>query len=262
MKVFVPIACRSEGSIFGSTLFLKTIRTGFPTADITLVMGPCIPPAIDIITAAIGPLRLSLFDGPPSFAWADIEEHGAIIRWLLEAHAKASSPYNPIVFCDSDVVFWESMEDIVIPKEALFAGRYAPEITDLGCRMAARVHPSLFIVPNARALMAEIETLRNGRAYLRPFEGYTFYDGSEWRMFDDLASLYSLLGHRAYHFGEAELDKYDHLFCGTYLDQLDHMGMSSGMQKIVKDGHKIAQVDLSALRGFWRRQAGIEGVAN
>ena len=127
----------------------------------------------------------------------------------------------------------------------------------MGCLMAPRIHPSLVIIPDVRALLTAIELRKGHRPYVRPFESYTVLDKDQWRMYDTLASLYSLLGDKAYHFGPDDLDRYDHLFCGTISNRLEEMGMSPENRAIVEKAHSLAAEDLSSLRGFWRVQAGI-----
>ena len=260
MKVFVHVVCRSEETAFGSSLFLKTIRTGFPTSELFVILGDCVDSVAKTVAAESSRLNFRIIPGRDLYVAAPYEEHGALIRTIIETVGAAAN--DPVALCDSDVVFWDGVEDLRFSPTSLYAGRLSPEMTEMGCRMAARIHPSLFIVPNPRALLAAIEEKRKNRAYLRPFEAFTFQDGEETRMYDVLASLYNLLPDRAYCFEEKELDLYDHLFCGSLFDILGELGISKKNEGLIREAHKVAACDLSAFRGFWRRQAGLEGVAN
>ena len=55
MKVIIPAACYNVSQLDAASFVFKTIRTGFPTADIVLVIGNTVPTLRDaIIEAAVG----------------------------------------------------------------------------------------------------------------------------------------------------------------------------------------------------------------
>ena len=257
MIVFFNLTCWSEDVAFGATLFLRTVRTGFPTASLVIAKNRNFP-----IPASVEETvdRFALEDGNVTICdlrefchAAPFQEHGAFIRGALDLCAEKG--VRDVFFSDTDMVFWESLEDLALPAGKLYGGQYVPELLEPVARMAPRVHPSLFMVPDPAALLADLWGRNDPAGYLRPFEGWTFHDNGERRMFDVLASLYALLPDRAHLFTEAELARYEHLMCGTYLDRLDGTDLSERSKAFVREAHRLAKEDPEGLRGYWKRAA-------
>lgn len=246
--VHILVTGRAREALPNCRLVFRTIRTGFPTADIVVRDNDSIPEFVEELrqlTESVGGRYYHQRRG----------EHG---EFIAEVVAAAD---GPIVFVDTDMIFWASCEDLAFPPGALYAGRLLDAMDECGARMAARIHPSFFWVPDPPALRAAIAGLPAQRlGYLRPFQGYTVADENDRLLcFDTCASLYSFLPERAYAFTATELDRYDHLFCGTLLDTLDAMGMTPEAKALIRRSSAAAHTAPETLRGLWKKQERFQG---
>jgi hypothetical protein len=101
----------------------------------------------------------------------------------------------------------------------------------------------------------EIGSLTGGKEYLydfRPFHGAIFRDGNNFRHLDTATALYSVLKHRAYHFTEAELDCYDHMWSGSILDYLEETAVPEVLS-LLHDSHALVKTP-EKLKGVWKYQ--------
>jgi hypothetical protein len=243
VNVYVLVKCQSEKNLPLSLLVFNTIRVGFPTA------------------------RVHVYDNASDFGAAEIrkkatEINASEITRLPQrvAHGnfiaeRVAVVDGPTVFVDTDVIFWENCEDIVLPEGKLYGGRFIPEMVECGARMPARIHPSLLFVPDPIALRAALAPLYKKFWYFKPFQGYTAVDHGNAVCWDVCSSLYAALLEAAYTFGENELNRYDHLFAGTYSDRLEDLNMDSGTAARIRSAHAVATgPDWRSLRGLWREQ--------
>jgi hypothetical protein len=91
-----------------------------------------------------------------------------------------------------------------------------------------------------------------------PFRPYAFRQGESWIRFDSGASLYASLDPGETHaFTDAELDRFDHLFCGSHYPVIREY-LSAAARELGDRLHTaVASGDLSALRGAWRDQEAV-----
>lgn len=245
MVVFVLVTCRGPEHLPLSLLVFDTIRTGFPTAEIFVYDN-----ASDYGSDEI---RRRAFDArADSVKLGRRLEHG---DFIADRVAAAKGGYS-VVFVDTDMIFWSPCEDIRVPEGKLYAGRLIPEINECGARMPARIHPSMLIVPDARKLSHALSMVPSIGWYFRPFQAFTVVEKSGGTVcWDTCSSLYAALPNAAYAFGSDELDRYDHLFSGTYPDRLDSMGMSQDLAGFIRRSHTVALgPDRQSLRGLWKQQ--------
>ena len=244
MRVFILTTCRNRSALYGNVLTAATIRTGFPTA------------------------RVTVYDnGSPSDLSAEIEaayvaancEFRAITERLhgewMEERLYAADPDEPLVFVDPDVIFWKSFEDHGAYGYALFGGRYFPRIFENGAVQEARLHPSLLIIPHPGTLIENIKRIQETTPYFRPFAPFTYFRDGEKVIVDTAASLYGALGDACYAFGEEELDRYDHIFGGTTALVDASLVLTPATISALQGPHAaVKRGDLESLRGLWRKQ--------
>ena len=235
MKVFILVWCKNPANAENSLLTFRTLRTGFPTAEVVVfdncsIIGDAVRQHCRKVEAKY--IRLN----------REIRHHD-YLRSILLKEAQA-------VLVDPDIIFWENLEhwDFSV---FLMAGRLIPNFYDkyTRCHTVSRLHTSLLWLPDLEK-MREIFAKRAPR-YFDPVMHQTALVGSEWVFWDTLAGLYHMFKDRAYGFGEQELNAYDHLFCGTHLDQVIN---AIGSDSIIAQGAHLARTDIQSLKGYWRQQ--------
>ena len=255
MRVHILTVCRDPDALYGSVLTFKTIRTGFPTAEVYVTdSGTACHDEIRKAAEAVGASyqqTLASTDGTMS-------EHGDWIERIL-----AYGDDEPFVIVDPDVVFYGSMEGLTFPPGTLLAGRYVPEIKEMGATMPERLHPSLLFFPDPKGLRSAIAEIQKTTPYFTGFRAYSLILGPDKLICDTGVSAYAALKDRCYRFGEMELDLYSHIFQGSMLKKAADYGFSRGSTAALEVWHQAAREgNLTALRGIWREQeAGLRGLA-
>lgn len=253
MNVHVLATCLDKSRLDLAMLVFKTLRVGFPTADLFVDLNGTMPfgCGLDIMDAAnaIGAKRVNVIHA---------RSHGEWIEGLIATH------HEPFWICDCDVVFFDKVEDWQIDDEAMFAGRYEPEYWEPWTKTlhVARLHPSLMWFNPAPL-----------RAAIRGWPGkHEFFDsvkkqliqwswvpevwtpsalGPEWqerrvKFFDTCAGLWHAeLGGTP--FSNGQNAAFEHLFCGSYGHLMPGMpGLEATHMEIVADPPKA--------RGLWAKQ--------
>lgn len=240
-KVYIITWCRTPVQLYGSTLVFESVRTGFPDSEIVVVENASPPPlrAPIIEAARAADCTLDLMD--------EEDRHWALLEKItLQAE-------GPIVFLDPDIVLWERIDRWQF-GDALMAGRVLPEFDDpfTGTLTLPRIHTSHLWFPDPKALQARIAVIQ--RKYYQVgslFEPRMQPPG--WWRWDAAATLYNALGAEAVGFTEAQLDGYDHLFCGSHLAMVaSKLGDAWG--GMMSASHQQAQSDWRSLKGIWREQ--------
>jgi hypothetical protein len=246
ITAYILTHCRRAELLYGTTLTFRTLRVGFPTARVVVVDNDSLPEVRPVIRAealAAG-CEYQQLDGPNRVA------HHTFIARTIRRH-----PAGTLVFLDPDLLFWDRCEEWETGK--LVAGRVIPTFDDpfSGCVTHARAHTSFLWFEDVARLRAAIELLQRRYFDFDPFTPYMFRQGECWWRFDTGASLYAALGeHGVYSFGERELDRYDHLFCGCHLDLVSG-ALDATSKGEVEQSHALAQTNYRELRGLWRSQA-------
>lgn len=247
-NVHVLVTCSSEENLPLSLLVFDTIRVGFPTAEILVTLNRGLEWREEI-------KRRTLAVGGKFYLHQFPKEHGDYIAAVI------ATEETPTVFVDTDMIFWENCEDIVLPEGKLYGGRLIPELHECGARMPARIHPSLLFVPDPAALCAALAPFHKKFWYFRPFQGYSYLGPEGAVTVDTCASLYGALPDAAYAFGAAELDRYEHLFGGTYPERFKEMGMSEPLARELRMRHQLARSKSAGSRELWRNLRSIQGLS-
>jgi hypothetical protein len=244
VQVRILTFCGNREALYGAVMVFKTIRTGFPTAEILVLdnAGKC---ASEIHKAAT--------DAGCEYHRLETQiEHGDFIERAIR------NASGPLAIVDSDVVFWKNVEDWTF-GDALIAGRYIPKYFEmiLGGISMARVHPSFYFIPDAERLAGAMDGINiktSGGFYFHPFHPTAVVVDGERHVYDTGACAYSLLRDGFAHFTPEHLDAYDHLACGANFDWARGY-MDGGVLKAMDRVHKAAREgDLEKIRGFWRLQ--------
>lgn len=240
-NVFILATCRNPDLFRMTELVFKTLRTGFPTADITVFGNGNQTEITDKIH--------SLCDGVRAdFIPVNYTPHAAWIEGLL------NNQTEPFWIVDTDVIFWKSIEDLKF--DTAMAGRHIPRFWDLytKCITEPRIHTSLMYV-NPSLVKRDLETFKS-----------TFPSDTD---FNPLVNMVRPFFHRApigngifydccamlsYHvsttrFNEEQLGHFDHLNCGTYADIVEPHGHAGIVerQKAICENPELA-------RGLWKEQ--------
>lgn len=245
MKVFILVRHDPTQDIFGSIAVFKTLRVGFPTAEIIVdYNGPCyeVRKYIDDKILNISPVSTRYLDSVEHYDW-------------IQSIVNTSD--GPIVFCDTDMIFYENVETNLEPlqeyRNLLIAGRKIPQYYNItiGATEASRLHTSLLYINSCENLRQHIATTHNtGLHPFNPFAPFQYYsDEGQLRFYDTCANLYHSIGIKYAQFGEYILDKYTHLVSGTMLTHVAKL-LPNGERLI--EHHKMAQKDPESVRGLWR----------
>ena len=247
LNVFVLCTCRRLELIRASTLVFDTLRVGYPTAHVTVFLNALEPDdRVAEITDACRRAGVERI--------VDLPEGTIHHEWIERLVAEED---EPLVVLDTDVVFWSSCEDWSFARP--LAGRLIPEYFDpfANCITRPRLHGShLWVRP--REVRAAVEEYRAqfpstrfnpGANLFYPLYLPAMLNGRRVSYFHDTCCLlYHAIGGDA--FAPAQLDAYDHLFCGTISDLV---------------GPRLPSIDLAGLhrkwlaeprtaRGLWREQ--------
>lgn len=235
--VHILATCRKKELLPSTLLVFDSIRTGFPNAKIFVTynghFGRCeIFDACRKVGAAvsIGP------GNAPHYGW--IEQ-------------TVAENYEPIVFCDTDMIFYDSIEHWKFGSG--LAGRLVPEFYDKYVRRITheRLHTSLLFVDpeKVRHGISEVESVSPEfpcRAKSQFYESLCYSFRQKHYFHDCTSLLYHAIGGRA--FSELEKNAYTHLQCGTFLDLAGprHRGLTKS--------HEQGRVDPQSVHGLWKLQ--------
>jgi hypothetical protein len=248
MKVRILVTCRKLELLPASKMVFDTIRTGFPTAQIVAYLNSAFDPVSDpIVLEAIERAGVELRVIPPTI-------HHEWVQGLLRDED------SPFFLCDTDVVFWGSMEQFDFGDAAL-AGRYIPQFF---CRFVnaitrPRLHTFLLYM-DPRRIREEVEgyfgqfqnTPFNPRPNLVFPKFYPMRTGKSVKTYfeDTCCGLYQALGGRA--FNDTENSVADHLNFGTLSDLV---GPCYGPREAIRQQHFAVFDQPHILKGAWRTDA-------
>lgn len=235
MKVHILATVRRSDLLPAAALVFRTLRVGFPTLPI-YIWGNSLTQSSEKEIKALAYHWGCHFNNLP------FTSHDAWIETIIHTETE------PCWICDTDMVFWDSVEDW---KFEMLAGRHEcawhEPWTDTD--RVDRLHTCLMFV-NPAALRVAI------RAYLGRFPApwgataqvplirQTFIPRTNQRplFYDSTAGLYQAIGGEA--FTEEQNACFDHLNCGTYANELT--GELSGLQK----AHEEIFKDISKAKGL------------
>jgi hypothetical protein len=236
--VYVITYCRSMDLFYGTSLFLETIRVGFPKSNILIIDNGSIPEAV---------LHLKNLASKCNAKFNPISERP---HWLLIQNMVMTAK-RPFAIVDPDVIFWEKMDDL----DAIVSGRLIPNFIDpfSECITKERLHTSLLKFSDPQHLQSLTHSVRKTKFEWQPFQPTMIEVNGKWIRYDTAAVLYSSIKPLSKPFSKKELDSYDHLFCGSHLDQvLPKMGPFG--EVFLEFHNQASKGNLSALKGIWKIQ--------
>jgi hypothetical protein len=240
-KVFLLTYCKNSALAWSSTLTLDTLRIGFPDAEVFVVDNNSIPEVRPLI-------REKALGARCHYRELDTEIfHHDFIADTLRANDGC------VIFLDPDLCFWESCEGWEIAD--LFGGRHLPAFYDEFSKTVTmeRLHTSFLWIPDAAKLRERLEDMRSRFFEFEPIRPFMFKHDKQWYRYDTTANLYAAFKSDTYSFRAGELSCYDHLFCGTHLNEiLPRMDRKSAGE--LERFHDTAKRDIRQIKGTWRLQ--------
>jgi hypothetical protein len=248
-RVFILTFCRKMELFYGTELIFKTLRDGFPNAEVVIVDNASIRDAA---------IRVGELARASDCAFEQIQPPGLPHHEFLEATvtrvAEESDEPRPLVLLDPDICLWKNCEEMEF--EAVVAGKFCPAFNDdvLQAVTMPRLHSSFLWIRSASALAEEIRNVKRRHFDFDPFRAFSVRMGGVWVRYDTGASLFAALPDRISLFAEPELERYDHLFCGSHFDLLENHYRGE-LRRLMTRIHEAAKSgNLEALRGIWREQ--------
>lgn len=244
MKVYILATCRRPELLPATLMVFKSLRVGFPTADVHVSLNLDETPSNlthDIIEAAHkAGCSWSCFDKPPFSGIA----HPV---WIEHVIKRADGCYAII---DTDMVFHANCEGWQF-GQVHYAGVHTPRFFDhvTNAITLPRIHTSFMWVPDGEHLRKQIDTVREQDG---PYIGLELFkplcyvqDGR--RFFQDTATgLYQVCA--TAHFGPEQLQCYDHLNNGTLIDIVEQRHPQG---KELRARCEQAFADPQSIRGSW-----------
>ena len=282
--VCIITSCRRLDELQPSTLVFKTLRVGFPSAEVRVFDVGSMPEAAAEIQkaaegcgatyhqlAAVKPAASEI--GSASYKSFHALIHlrnllfsAAVARVTPPARLQRDPSYQlvkdlrgRVVLLQPDLCFWKSCEDWRF--DAVIAGRVLPMHRSLAhdCIVLPHLHPSFLWIEDIEALGRECAQRFGANDRHGVFDPlvavlpHAFRMNDTWFRADVAANLYSVIQDRTAGFGERELSSYDHLFAGTYFDAVAGGGSVAAIEQL-RGLQESARRDHRQLRGAWRRQ--------
>lgn len=229
MKVYILKTYLDGEDPFGVECVFNTLQVGFPTADI-------------YTTENIHKI-----------------DHHIWIEQTVKFAAERE-PDEPIVFCDTDMIFYNNIEVHLADIPQLLAGRLCPAFWNevANANECQRFHTSLLFIKSPRELMEKINAIygKLNSAY-KPFTYNAFapvrytISGNQY-VHDTCGNLFHCLNPiDKYEFPSQMLDLYTHLVSGSMVNFV----ASRQENKIgLKSIHAHAKADPMSVFGIWREQ--------
>lgn len=240
MRGFILTYCPSLEVLYGNLLTAKTLRVGFPTTPIHVFDNASAPELRPIIEKAYREIGCS---------YHQIDKEITHTGFLLNVMSHPT--HDSVVFLDPDLVFWDNMEECKF--DGLMHGRFIPDFYDqyAGCNTLARLHTSLLVFPKLKELWGRIADIEKDKFEFEAVRPTMRRLDGKWYRWDTMASMYEFLGDKAVAFTENELNRYDHLFCGT---NFLHVQKQLNNLEFEKTHIAAAKNDLEKLRGVRTKQ--------
>jgi hypothetical protein len=220
------VAVNNFDHLEACTLCFKSLRVGWPTADIHVYVNG--GNYYGDIECKLN--RVAEYDEIELSAIMPIH-HAEWIRSCLYTSLAGPPPYKgPLVIADPDIVYWKSCEGWEFEPETLLAGHYNPRMWNdfAKCVSVPRIHTHMMVFPDIARLAKTIrdaypwafEPLGEFCEY-DPFKGRVMFESGRPIFWDNCSNLYQMLaysGKRVKHFDQSNLQCYDHLNSASYHD--------------------------------------------
>ncbi len=223
MKVCILISIPDPKYFDNCTLVFKTLRVGFPTADVWVTIN-----GIGAEDDQFRATQAAASGGVNNILMAGERLHHA--DWIEATLKACSNKPGPLIFLDGDVQFWSNCEDWKFT--APMAGYYVPEMFNdwAQCRSVPRLHTSLLWFSHPQQMLEDIRKLYplDGEyAPLNLFKPSVQYINGEPIFWDTCAGLYNAFG--GAYFGPQHTACYDHLNSAGFVEEMvKRMGGRTG----------------------------------
>lgn len=236
MDCFILTYCPTPAELYGNLLALRSFRVGFPDPATRLHVadnGSC-PAVLQTLYEA------TLAVGGEFSHVAEPISHADFVTSVLQRTR------GELWIIDPDVVFWSR-----VSRRGAVIGRYLPSFHDpySGCLTLPRLHTSLLGFEDGwwarnfeplRAVYPEIS--------LAP---RMWVEEGQWRR-ADTAQILIETPHES--FDPGELDRYDHLFCGTSFAEVAPWLPTPQATLFAELHDAVRRGEIEKLRGCWRVQ--------
>lgn len=232
-------------SLWGNTLTLKSIRTGFPNADVEVWDNDS--------DFGVEGIREAAFAAGAEFVSMDKRiEHW---QWLDKM---VRGTRGELVIVDPDVVFWGTFDCPLLPGK-LMAGRLILENGGYLAKTPPRLHTSLLFIPDAQALCIAIDEVARQTYDFRGWQPCSWRENGRMVHVDTGAAVFASLGYpKCAAFDDEILDTYDHMVSGTALDWWEKAEKAGHVRRDVlaamRAAHQRARADIASVKGLWREQ--------
>ena len=245
LHVHILTFCKDLSLFYGTELIFKTLRTGFPNAEIIVTDNASIPEAKD---------RIELLAKENDCVFKEIQgtsiEHHNFIQNTIRHYADDTSLNASLVFLDPDICLWDSCEDFDF--DGLMAGRLGGGFHDSLTQSVdmLRLHTSFLWITNPEALQYEIRKMRARHFDFEPFRPFSFRLKDTWYRYDTGAGLYMALPDKMSIFTEEHISRYDHIFNGSHISYIESL-FSDEVRALLLEVHSHAKKgNLKALKGI------------
>lgn len=236
MKVFIICFCDNLELKQSALLTLQYIRVGFPTTkDIVCIWTG----GLENVKFKV--IELCSYNNVTFTEYQTTATNDMVIKDIINRGLKK------VLILDSDVIFWDNCEGYE-PIENI-TGRFIPKHY---CRYSKtiampRIHPSFVWITDCGKLINDIAMVSPAAKRFTKYDAISptsvFVNGKCF-FFDTFANLPVVCGK----FDVNMLNKYDHLFCGSYANDVDKS--LAGFL----DYHKAIYVNHSLAKGIWKKQ--------
>jgi hypothetical protein len=246
--VHILATVRKSELLPAAEFVFRTLRVGFPKSPVH-VWGNCLTGAAE--------LRIGAWCREMGLRFANLQPcaHDQWVEGLIDSQTE------PFWICDTDVAFWESVEDWPEQDERMqsdgftFAGRHEPEFHEewTDTLHVERLHTCLMYIDPARCRAAMREWTYRIPEPWRNLVEYPFVRlnivprlNKIPLCYDTMAGLYQAVS--GYPFSERQNEAFDHLGCATYADKVELTGVD------LRASHAAAFANPQSIRGIWKQQ--------
>jgi len=252
IPVHILVTCRKEELLKAATMVFETLRVGFPTAPVKVLIN-CAPNKASLDAIVEATVKAQVQDCEISSAGDEVIHpvtiHHEWIQGLLERETE------PFFILDTDVCFWDNFEQWDFSK-SFMAGKWIPAFEDdfTKCVTQTRLHPSLLYL-NPQRIKEEVakyfvpfpDTPFNPRPNLI-FPAWFPVVNSKPVFFDTMSLLYQAIGGSM--FNTQQIQCYDHLNFATISDIV----APHYPNERFREQHFAIFENPALLRGAWREQ--------
>lgn len=237
--VYIISRCTNPANKLAAELTLESVRVGFPSFEVHLAL---LGEDHYLGTKMLKGIEMDFFE--------EFSYNHEVIEWIVE------NEQGPIIFLDSDLIFWKSCESFLMPGDCDFRGRLIPTHYDnfTNSITISRLHSSFLWIRDCGELRENIKLAFKDTCRFSPynvFHPFYFKHKGSNVFYDTCAGLFHAVNSRS--FTEEELDHFDHLMAGSFVDEIATKCPFPIYQNMLKY-HRDVEQDRSKLKGVWKKQ--------